>query len=169
MNPDLLEYAPSEVAFDTDRVDFRAAADGNTGVFSEVQAEDVRSGVVFRLRPANWFQSVDRLITSLAALGRNWDSYGAAPIDPEAIMIARQVAHDLAMIDGVPQPVIGGTPDGEVGFAWDAGDWSLDLTVDASPCLHYVYLDRQDPRRETERHVRNLRELAFLLTQPPKR
>jgi len=171
MNPDMPEYALTGAAFDSREMDgLSASADGETEVLAERPSTWNRPPVfAVRSAPADWHGDVDQAILRLLRRGENWDSHGAAPIDADAVANAREIARTLALIDGVPQPTVGGTPDGEVGLAWDVGEWSLDLTVDGSGLLHYVYLDEADSTRDVERRTRNSTEIANYLTRLPRR
>lgn len=170
MNPDMLEYAPTGAAFSTWRVEERVEELAASAFGDTVVLEKHRTPVfAVRTAPAPWFASVNQAILRLADRSENWDSYGAKAIDPAAVANATRIARELAMIEGVARPVVGGTPDGEVVFEWDTGEWSLDLTVDPSDQFHYAYLDRLDPACDDEQYTRNLDDLLVLLTQLPRR
>jgi hypothetical protein len=121
--------------------------------------------VAFRERPDEWLAGAQQKISDLATLKPNWDSYGALRVSDEAIRCAMSVVTELSKVVSVPEPTIGASPDGEVGFCWDAGNWSLDLTIDAGGVLAYVYLDEKDPMNNREERTRSVQSLLPLLTR----
>ena len=123
------------------------------------------SVVALRERPDGWLADALQRISDLAQLKPNWDSYGALRVSDEAIQHAMSAVKDLSKVVGVPVPTIGASPDGEVGFCWDAGKWSLDLTIDAEGILTYVYLDEKDPMNNREERTRSVQSLWALLTR----
>lgn len=68
-------------------------------------------------------------IARLADLEENWDSYGAAKVAPRAIELAMLLR--LTLSSQSREPTVTATPDGGVGFCWDNGNWSVDLSIDA--------------------------------------
>lgn len=172
MNPDVLDLPDTASTFATIGVHSGRA---DVGEDADVWPEQRRKGVSQGGAPngrtlATCLGEVDRSIQRLALLQEDWDSYGGAVIAPEAIANARRLVQELARIDGVPAPAVGGTPDGEVGLAWDVGDWSLDLKIEGSGVLHYVYLDEGDSSMDVERSTKNIGVIAnYFLTQLPRR
>ena len=114
-------------------------------------------------RPA-WLRTTLEKIGKLLDLEYNWDSYGAEPVHVQSVASARGIISFLAEFVGVEAPTVGATPDGEVGFCWDAGDWSLDAYVTTSGRVSYVYLDERDHARDREGRTSNPWELLELLT-----
>ena len=171
MSREVLELSDTASAFATIGVHFgRADVREDAEVWPEPRRVGVSQSRATNGRTlATCLGEVDRSIQRLALFQEDWNSYGGAPIAPEAIANALRLVQDLARIDGVPAPAVGGTPDGEVGLAWDMGDWSLDLTIDGSGLLHYVYLDEGDSSLDVERSTRNLGEIANYLTQLQRR
>lgn len=111
-----------------------------------------------------WCSLVRRRIQDLLLLQENWDSYGALPVDRRSVDHAVNLARDLATISGVDPPAIAATPNGDVGFCWDKGSWSLDLSVDPDGVISYVYLNELSGE-ETERRTRDVGELIPLMVQ----
>ena len=74
-------------------------------------------------------------LNALKELGKNWDSYGADPINPQAIERARKLLEVTQA-----EPLIIPTRDGGVALAWHEED--ITLTIYADACgLHIEGLD----------------------------
>ena len=85
-----------------------------------------------REEPAEWLMDALSSLERLRSLGKNWDSYGAAPVNPKSVGCGVVFARHIADFVPVLAPVVTATPEGDVGFCWDTGDWSLDLSIDPS-------------------------------------
>ncbi len=109
-----------------------------------------------------WINDLVSRIDALRALGPNWDSYGASPVNMTTIAHAREIARKLAGFVGVTRPVLSTGPNGEVGFSWDTGKWSLDASVDDEGMITYVYLE--EAGREVESRTRDPHDLLLFLT-----
>lgn len=114
--------------------------------------------------PPEWLLPVARKLERLLSLKDNWDSYGARAVDPDAVDTARDLVQYLSRTVGVDEPSVTATPDGEVGFCWDAEDWSLDASIDRHATITYVFLHEQDPSQNREQRTRSFPELAALAT-----
>lgn len=110
-----------------------------------------------------WINDLVSRIDALRALGPNWDSYGASPVNITTIVHAQDIARKLAGFVGVTRPVLSPGPNGEVGFSWDTGKWSLDASIDVEGMITYVYLE--EAGREVESRTRDPRDLLPFLTQ----
>jgi hypothetical protein len=115
--------------------------------------------------PAPWLDDALQAINSLAGLGGNWDSYGASAIDSESVVSARRLAEFLAGIVSVKPPVVTATPEGDVAFCWDTGNWSLDASVDRTGLISYAFIDERDPGKEYEGRTRDLNDLVEIVTR----
>ena len=74
-------------------------------------------------------------LNALKELGKNWDSYGADPINPQSIERARKLLEVIQT-----EPLIVPTRDGGVALAWHEED--ITLTIYADACgLHIEGLD----------------------------
>ena len=115
-------------------------------------------------RPA-WLSIVVGKLDGLALLEENWDSYGGSRVDRKSVDHAREFISYLASVQNVTEPAVGGSPDGNVGFSWDHGAWSLDVEV--LPCgrYDYVYLDERDRSKDLEASARDGFEFVERLTQ----
>lgn len=121
--------------------------------------------VAQRDRPAPWLEDALGALEALRVVGEDWDSYGAAAVAPGAIEPATDVCKYLASFVSICPPVVTATPAGEVGFCWDTGGWSLDVSVDRTGLISYVFLDEQDPGNDQEGRTRYLTELMPFLTR----
>ncbi|HUU98808.1 MAG TPA: hypothetical protein VM487_24005 [Phycisphaerae bacterium] len=101
----------------------------------------------------------------LLALPENWNSYGARPVSHDAAARANEFAAYLSYVVGVVEPAVGATPDGDVGFCWDAGTWSLDVSIDGTGLISYVYLDEENHGNDRDTCTRDIAQLIPLLTQ----
>ena len=138
----------------------------STTVEVETKALSAEHWVIARRdSPALWLQEVQKEIEALIGLEHNWDSYGASPVQGEAIAHAIALVRELSLYVNVKAPTVTATPDGCVGLCWDTGDWSLDASIDHTGLIGYVFLDEQDPSQEREGRTRSLGELVALLTQ----
>lgn len=124
-----------------------------------------RKVMAIRTSPADWLAEALDAIERLLTLGKNWDSYGANAVDQESVRRASELAQRLAWVENVEAPSITATPDGDVGFCWDTGEWSLDASVDPTGLISYVLLDEGDPSQEQEGRTRNVNDLAELATR----
>jgi hypothetical protein len=155
----MTRVAGSSSAFARDSA-LPSTAVGETAAFSPEPVV-----VAVRDFPAPWLEQVCDAIERLLELSDNWDSYGAKAIESDAVACAIGVIEHLSHIQNVPEPTVTPTPDGHVGFCWDTGEWSLDLSVDPSGLLSYVFLDQRDPSQEQESRTRNANDLLFFLTR----
>lgn len=133
----------------------------------EETAALVNSGdAVFAVRncQAPWHEDAQDSIVRLLTLGKNWDSYGADAVKEASVRKALHLATRLSWIVNVERPSITATAEGNVGFSWDTGDWSLDAAIDGSGLISYVFLDERDSANEREGRTRNIRELIALAT-----
>lgn len=92
-----------------------------------------------------------RTADALAALGAvardcaepDWDGYGAAPIDPAAVALARQFLRVLP--DELPMPEVAADPDGAVSLDWVQARYrSVSISINAGGRLSYAWLDGTD-------------------------
>jgi hypothetical protein len=135
-------------------------ANGKTTAFSEG-----RPVVALRDHPANWLSVTIKKIDALSSLERNWDSYGADPVDNGSIERARELVEYLACVRNIDAPTVTATPEGNVALCWDEGNWSLDASVDSSGLVAYVFLDEQDSANDRDTWTRDIEVLAALLTR----
>lgn len=115
---------------------------------------------------ATWLEDAICKIQALASLKDNWDSYGAAAINPDSIREALNVVASLAEVDSIDAPSVGAGPDGNVGFSWDGGSWSLDAEILPDERIEIVYLDELNPEDDIEDANASLPDLLSRLTLP---
>lgn len=151
--------------------DTSVEAFANTVSVSAATEDDTRAltrdspVVAPRERPAPWLNDVLNAIDRLLTLRANWDSYGANAVNDESITWARELARFLSGLVSVDRPSVTATPDGDVAFCWDTGDWSLDASVDRTGLISYAFLDERDPSKEREGRTRNVGDLVELVTR----
>lgn len=116
-------------------------------------------------KPAGWLSDAVREIDALGGLEPNWDSYGAHPIQSEAIVWAVKYLSELAHWAGVPRPHVGASPAGRVGLSWDKGSWSLDAEIDEAGLIRYGYIDERDDSLSRDSRTRDFSPLIPWLTQ----
>jgi len=125
---------------------------------------DAVTSVEYAARAATWLGDALAHVEQLGALPANWDSYGSAPVAMSSIVQACRFVTELAHVPGVMRPAITATPDGEVGFCWDTGRWSLDAAVEPSGAIRYAFV-ASDPPQERESVTRDISDLIPLLTR----
>ena len=76
-------------------------------------------------------------LTGIAALPRDWNSYGASPISPQAIEQARELVRK-ALTQGLTRPGISPATGGAVSIEWKTPDFHL--VIDADPRYYTTYL-----------------------------
>ncbi len=113
-----------------------------------------------RTAPA-WLEAATKRLDHLLGLDKNWDSYGASPIEPATVGAALQVLADV-MQAGTPQPFLGPRTDGGLQAEWTFGDVELGFTVRAgqSPVAFVL-----DDTREDEWYLDSYAGLSRLLRE----
>ncbi len=110
--------------------------------------------------PAWLTERVDQL-WGLLELQRNWDSYGAKPIDRRSVEFVILLLRSLALVEGVEAPTVTASPDGNAALCWDNGDRSLDVEILPDGNIEYSYLNDKNQEGTTL----DANDLAILLTQ----
>lgn len=103
----------------------------------------------------------DRL-NRLATLPQNWDSYGAAPISPEAIQTARGILRSVFALGGtsIPLPFVAPSPDGGIELEWKTTS-NKELMLEIPPMEGWigfllVELNDSGDEQETEGKIGDL-------------
>jgi hypothetical protein len=79
-------------------------------------------------------------LNKLGELRRDWNGYGAPPIDPEIIAKASEFINNFgAEFQGAPQVVP--MTKGRLQFEWHRGNRSLEIEFEDSQTLHYLKWD----------------------------
>lgn len=97
----------------------------------------------------------ERFVT-LARVEEDWDSYGAAAVDPHAIAVAHTLIMDV--IAAFPRRPVAGLvptdvlplPNGNVQVIWQGPEGELDLDVDAQGSIGYLLTIGAGPTRQRE-------------------
>ncbi len=124
-----------------------------------------RTVVATRAYPASWLAEALKVVARLLTLEPNWDSYGADVVSHDSARHAEKTLRELARIENVPSPTVTATPDGEVGFCWDAGGWSLDAWVEPAGRIVYVFIDETDHANDRDTWTDHWQDLVPLLTR----
>jgi len=76
-----------------------------------------------------WLPGVADRLAHLLGLGKNWDSYGAHPVEPDIAAQALRLLH-LVMSPETPVPFLVPTPLGGISMEWHRDDIELELRLD---------------------------------------
>lgn len=82
------------------------------------------------IRESSWFSDAKSTMFRFLELPRNWDSYGAKPIDPANVERALNLLVDI-MDKGVPVPHLAATPSGGIQLEWS--ERGIDLEIETNP------------------------------------
>lgn len=123
--------------------------------------------LALRDQSADWCKDCLSHVNRLRELKPNWDSYGAYPIHPDSIQIARQLLHQFAEVEGIACPRIGASPAGHVALSWEWQNHSRELDLEILPdgTLRYAYLDEMQPSHDREGTTLDPTLIAQLLTR----
>ena len=77
-----------------------------------------------------WLGRVKRRLEELILLPTNWDSYGAAPVDPRVARLAENLVEWFAVAD-MPSPDVFATSDGGIQIEWHVR--GVNIEIDISP------------------------------------
>lgn len=91
-----------------------------------------------RTEPAEWLCEVTEQIQRLADLEKNWDSYGAEPIDPKSIGHAVRLVEQLAMYERIEKPLITPTSNGHVGLEVLCKNRKLDMDIEPTGRINFL-------------------------------
>lgn len=88
-------------------------------------------------------------LTELGALQQDWDGYGAARVDPWAIVRARQVA-EHALEHKLPTPRVLPLPNGGVQLEWGAGPVELELEIEPGGAAAVFVCDDEETGQQID-------------------
>ena len=101
-------------------------------------------------------------LDTLSKLPAGWNGYGADPIDPAIIAVARRFLADLSL-DAVGHPQILPMTRGRLQLEWNRGDRSLELEFEDIESIHFLKWDPQAGIEEEDvipiREIGAVREL----------
>ena len=96
-------------------------------------------------------------------LERNWDSYGAPPLDPASLWVAEDILI-RALVHGLPVPSVAPGSDGGVGIEWQVGpDTELEVDVTPGEATAYVLVTPEGAREGVVETDADLDRLLTLL------
>lgn len=104
-----------------------------------------------------WFLATAQALVELLYLQRDWDSYGALPINPEAVRFTLQLLSETMQAD-TPAPRVIPTTHGGVQLEWHIRGIDLEVEIQEP---ERIYVSYEDHRSGTEWET----ELAFDLTR----
>ena len=85
--------------------------------------------------------TVDRLL-GLIDLGRNWDSYGAAPIDPANVEVALRILSRIKRKD-TPPPCVVPTSRGGIQLEWHLRGIDLEIEIVTPTLIQGLFEDQR--------------------------
>lgn len=85
----------------------------------------------------------------LAALGSNWDGYGAAELDRDILDAARRFAERLSAAM-TTRPLVVPISNGALQFEWHRGPRILELEIEDSQSVHYLKWDPEEEVQEED-------------------
>jgi predicted DNA-binding antitoxin AbrB/MazE fold protein len=88
-------------------------------------------------------------IDRLAALGPNWDGYGAGALDRAILDAARRFVAGLAT-DLAAQPLVVPMSNGALQFEWHKGQRILELEIEDPETIHYLKWDPAEGIQEED-------------------
>jgi hypothetical protein len=104
-----------------------------------------------------WFMPTVQALVELLYLPKDWDSYGAWPINPEAVRSALQLLSETMRAD-TPAPTVVPTNRRSVQLEWHT--WGIDLEIELQSPGH-IHVSYEDQRSEDEWEI----DLTSDLTQ----
>jgi hypothetical protein len=91
------------------------------------------------------FGSLIQQVLGFQALGPNWDSHGAAPVDRNAMRSAILVLATLrSHLPGLPRPIVTPGPSGTVDFQWK--DEDHEIWIEVGTRQHAIYVENLHDR-----------------------
>jgi hypothetical protein len=125
----------------------------------------ISATIVEELQPA-----LERL-AEFATLENDWDSYGAVPITPAAIDVARELAAEIISRHALSLRPAGYTfdvvplPNGGVQLEWDIGSRHLEIAVDPVGELSYLIVSGAGDARHATSTENVARRDALLVAE----
>lgn len=119
------------------------------GVFKPRESLDLPEGAEVRLTLASAHldespQSIEAMVETdldrLAALGANWDGYGAPALDRGVLDAARRFISRIPW-QTAGQPLIAPLSSGALQFEWHRGVKLLELEVEGATTIHFLKWD----------------------------
>lgn len=90
----------------------------------------------------DWRPAVEAELEKLSSLPRNWDSYGAPPIEPTIIAAARAFMRSLPA-KSTPAPLVVPMSAGNLQLEWHRGKKVLELEFETPHTIRYLQWDPQ--------------------------
>jgi len=114
--------------------------------------------------PAKWLKKKLRALQGLSRLSSNWDSYGAATVDGDAIELASRTLTTIALITTV-EPAVGASPSGLPLLTWttDSGSTIFELEFFPDGEISYAFTRLHDPKADVEKRTDRLSDFVELI------
>ena len=107
----------------------------------ELRKPHTETAAPVRLQSKQWLPEVSSQLNKLLELPRNWDSYGADPIEAPIVESARGLLVTLAERFDLPRPFIAPTPNGGILLEWRTGSRELEVELVSRDAASYVFSD----------------------------
>lgn len=85
-----------------------------------------------------WLDPTIAALQKLTALGANWDSYGAVPIDRKNVIRALELLGDVMHFDTLPPQVVP-TSGGGIQLEWHVNGVNLEIEIEEASRIHAYY------------------------------
>ena len=114
--------------------------------------------------PAKWLKKKLRALQGLSRLSSNWDSYGAATVDGDAIELASRTLTTIALIT-TEEPAVGASPSGMPLLTWttDSGRTIFELEFFPDGEISYAFTRLHDPKADVEKRTDRLSDFVELI------
>ena len=120
----------------------------------------VKPGLPTGAPSPEWLEQNEATLEELLKLPANWNSYGAAPIRPDAVEAARDVLGKIVRSD-TPPPAVVPTVRGGIQLEWHTQGIDLEIEIPEPGQFHVWY---EDPQEEIElQHHASLSQLPRLI------
>ena len=133
----------------------------------ETRADGTAEGlvVIARRDPADWSADCLNRMKRLCELKQNWDSYGANPVDPGSIEVAKQLVRMFAQMTGIDCPRVAASPAGHVALSWEWQEHSRELDLEILPggMIRWSCIDDHQPSEDCEGESNDINQVVRLV------
>ena len=114
--------------------------------------------------PPDWFRPTLEELRSLVALAKNWDSYGARPVNPHCAASAISLLRST-LEPSMPQPSIVPTSRGGIQIEWHRDGMDIEIDVQSPSRLYVAFRDENTDEAWEQQISEDLNPLASLLAR----
>jgi len=122
---------------------------------------DNGEGIVYAGKPS-WFPEVENKMRKFLELEKNWDSYGASPIDEELVVDAFNLLFQSNDIERVGKPLVIPRKDGGINLEWDVRGRFLSVEVKKEGNEYFLF-DRPTGKKTEQRLDDDLDSILHLI------